>query len=88
MMSRPCDACGTMLLGYLTPIGTTNGALFLCEQCLSDINRKSPLLAAERHRADQQEGVAQKYYDKLQEWQELTGCSCPSEAERKLKAVQ
>lgn len=46
---RACDGCG--LLSASEPakhINLTNGGLDLCPQCLSDINRKSPLLAAER----------------------------------------
>ena len=36
---RQCEACGTIGRGQLARIRTTNGSLFLCEQCLSDINR-------------------------------------------------
>ena len=47
MTVHNCDACG--LLSASEPariIRTANGCLHLCPQCLGDINRKSPLLAA------------------------------------------
>jgi hypothetical protein len=53
MSDRPCDACGlsagdsrTGKLYGTTQIRTTNGSLFLCEQCLGDINRKNPITKA------------------------------------------
>lgn len=48
---RTCYACGTIGFGRLE-IRTTNGHLVLCEQCIGDINRKSPLLTALRERHD------------------------------------
>lgn len=42
---KKCEACWTFGTGYVH-VRTTNGSLSLCEQCLGDINRKSPLLAA------------------------------------------
>jgi hypothetical protein len=44
---RDCEACG-LVGGGRVHIGTTNGSLFLCQQCLDDINRKNPALAAAR----------------------------------------
>lgn len=43
-MADKCDGCGTLGSGPITMVRVTNGALFLCKQCLSDINRKNPQL--------------------------------------------
>ncbi len=48
-MPDQCDACD--LRGQnveLIYVCTTNGGVTLCRQCLDDINRKSPLLSADR----------------------------------------
>ncbi len=46
-MSDKCEACGLHPLteGKYKQVRTTNGSLFLCEQCLGDINRKNPRVA-------------------------------------------
>lgn len=41
--TRKCEACGTWGQ-HLMFVRTTNGALWLCRQCLDDINRKNPEL--------------------------------------------
>lgn len=46
-----CEACGVPEASR--HVNTTNGGLFLCQQCLDDINRKNPEVAelkAERER--------------------------------------
>lgn len=46
-----CEGCG---LPSDKQVRTTNGGLYLCAQCLGDLNRKSPLLAAAESDRDQQ----------------------------------
>lgn len=50
--TRRCEACGlpSQIAEYIH-VRVTNGGLFLCRQCLDEVNGKSPLLAAERQRA-------------------------------------
>lgn len=50
-MSTKCEACGLIsdTAEYIR-VRTTNGGLFLCRQCLSDINRKNPQLEPARIR--------------------------------------
>lgn len=39
---RKCDGCG---VAATRSVRVTNGVLFLCQQCLDDVNRKNPDLA-------------------------------------------
>ena len=47
MTMSKCEGCGlcSNKPAATRQVRTTNGVLSLCDQCLSDINRKSPLLA-------------------------------------------
>lgn len=43
-----CEGCGSIGSAEYIKIHVTNGALTLCRQCLDDINRKNPEVAALR----------------------------------------
>ncbi len=46
MSEKKCEGCGTIGGAEYIKVRTTNGALTLCRQCLDDINRKNPEVAA------------------------------------------
>lgn len=57
-----CEACGCWCAAEIvTGINVTNGHLWLCRECLGEINRKSPLL----HAAEASLATAQAERDEL-----------------------
>lgn len=65
-VEKVCEACGSGPVETKL-VRTTNGSLRICEQCLSDINRKSPLLIAERDRADKLQAFKDFVHRRLDE---------------------
>lgn len=64
MTERPCYGCGGD--GERKTVYVTNGVLILCDQCLSDLNHKNPILAELRHVLDQWEGCHGNWADDIQ----------------------
>ena len=70
MPDTKCEGCGIYGPNVnLTRIRLTNGVLSLCDTCLDDVNRKSPLLAAAEKRVADLEAGVRKINDSLWEWE-------------------